>query len=77
MGVDPRREGVDMSSLWTTWQASVHLGLTDRRVRQLCAAGKIPGARRIGRDWVIPDDAVREYADEMPCRMPVKKYHDS
>ena len=30
------------------------LGLSRRRVQQLCAQGKIPGAVKIGRDWLIP-----------------------
>ena len=30
------------------------LGLSRRRVQQLCAQGKIPGAEKIGRDWLIP-----------------------
>ena len=30
------------------------LGLSRRRVQQLCAQGKIPGVERIGRDWLIP-----------------------
>ena len=30
-----------------------------RRVQLLCAAGKIEGAIRFGRSWMIPKDAVR------------------
>ena len=30
------------------------LGLSRRRVQQLCAQGRIPGAEKIGRDWLIP-----------------------
>lgn len=33
-------------------------GLSEQRVRQLLAAGKIEGAQRIGARWVIPQDAV-------------------
>ena len=32
-------------------------GLTLRQVQYLCAAGRIPGARRFGRSWAIPADA--------------------
>ena len=32
-------------------------GIGVRRVQLLCAAGKIPGAHRFGRDWMIPKDA--------------------
>ena len=34
-------------------------GLSDRRVRILCAEGKIPGAFQEGRGWKIPVDAVK------------------
>lgn len=39
-------------------QAADTLGLTDARVRQLCIAGKIPGAFKLGRDWMIPEASV-------------------
>ncbi|MCQ4636195.1 Fic family protein [Anaerovorax odorimutans] len=32
-------------------------GISDRRVRALCSAGKIPGVTREGRSWMIPADA--------------------
>ena len=32
-------------------------GVSKRRVQVLCAEGKIPGATRFGRDWMIPEDA--------------------
>lgn len=34
-------------------------GISDRRVRILCSEGKIPGAHRKGREWRIPEDAVK------------------
>lgn len=34
-------------------------GISDRRVRILCAEGKIPGAFQQGRGWKIPIDAVK------------------
>ncbi|HEU5151514.1 MAG TPA: hypothetical protein VFU19_13505 [Iamia sp.] len=30
-------------------------GVTDRRIRQQCAAGNFPGARKVGTVWLIPD----------------------
>lgn len=43
------------------WLSSVEYAranrLTPQRVRQLLAAGKIPGAQRIGERWVIPGNA--------------------
>ena len=43
----------------TAQQAAVKWGLSDRRVRNLCAEGKIPGAFQEGRGWKIPRDAVK------------------
>ena len=43
----------------TAKQAAEKWGLTDRRVRVLCAEGKIPGAFQVGRGWKIPMDAVK------------------
>lgn len=41
----------------TTKDAAERWGISDRRVRVLCAEGKIPGAYRQGRGWKIPIDA--------------------
>ena len=38
-------------------QAAEKWNISDRRVRALCEAGKIPGAYRIGKLWYIPDGA--------------------
>lgn len=43
----------------TVKQAAEKWGVSDRRVRILCAEGKIPGAFQIGRGWKIPADAVK------------------
>lgn len=43
----------------TTKQAAEQWGISDRRVRILCAEGKIPGAYQEGRGWKIPADAVK------------------
>lgn len=43
----------------TVKQAAEKWGLSDRRVRILCAEGKIPGAFQEGRVWKIPMDAVK------------------
>ena len=40
----------EISKLW---------GIGVRRVQLLCAEGKIEGATRFGRDWMIPKDAVK------------------
>lgn len=41
----------------TVKQASKKWGISDRRVRILCAEGKISGVTRQGRNWMIPEDA--------------------
>lgn len=43
----------------TVKQASEKWCISDRRVRILCAEGKIPGAYQEGRAWKIPIDAVK------------------
>ena len=43
----------------TVKEASEKWGLSDRRVRILCAEGKILGATRDGRAWKIPENAIK------------------
>ena len=43
----------------TVKQAAEKWGISDRRVRNLCAAGKIPGAYQEGHGWKIPKDATK------------------
>jgi excisionase family DNA binding protein len=43
----------------TVKQAAEKWGISDRRVRILCAEGKIPGAFQVGRGWNIPENAVK------------------
>lgn len=35
-------------------ELSEHLGKTTRQIRNLCTAGKIEGAEKIGKQWIIP-----------------------
>jgi len=44
----------------TTAQSAAYLGISERGVRDLCERGRI--GRRIGRNWAIPIDEVRQYA---------------
>ena len=41
----------------TVKQAAEKWGISDRRVRILCSEGKISGATREGRSWMLPSDA--------------------
>ena len=38
-------------------EASYRWGVSERRVNQYCAEGRIPGASRFGRSWAIPENA--------------------
>ncbi len=40
-------------------EAAEKWGISDRRVRELCAGGKVSGAYRQGRAWKIPADAIK------------------
>ena len=42
------------SPYYTPEQAAVILQKTPDTVRRLCQRGEIPGARKIGREWLIP-----------------------
>lgn len=46
-------------ALISVQEAAARWHLSDRRVRILCAQGKIPGVRRQGRSYQIPADAVK------------------
>ena len=39
-----------------TEEAGKILGVIARRVRVLCAQGRIPGAQRIGNSWMCPNN---------------------
>ena len=38
-------------------EASYRWGVSERRVNQYCAEGRIPGASRFGRSWALPENA--------------------
>jgi hypothetical protein len=43
-----------MSEIVGTEQAAAQLGVTGRRIRELCREGRVVGAVLIGRSWAIP-----------------------
>lgn len=43
----------------TVREISEQWGVTERAVRHMCAQGRIDGAEKIGRDWLIPADVSR------------------
>ena len=42
----------------TVKQFAERYGVTSLRIRQFIAEGRIAGAKKLGRDWFIPDRAV-------------------
>jgi len=41
----------------TALEAAARLGVSPRWLAKLCQEGRIPGARKPGRDWLIPPGA--------------------
>ena len=46
-----------VGNLITLVEYAARIGKAPRSVRQKCQAGNLPGAVKIGRDWLIPADA--------------------
>lgn len=38
-------------------QLSEKWGISKRRIQTLCSTDRIPGAKKIGYSWIIPEDA--------------------
>lgn len=49
----------DMQAYMKIAEAAQHWEISVRRVQVLCAGGKIAGAMRVGRDWLLPRNALR------------------
>lgn len=41
---------VEMSKIW---------GISSRRISLLCSQGRVPGAEKKGKTWLLPKDAVK------------------
>jgi hypothetical protein len=52
-----RTGGVWMGDTMTVKESAILWGITERRVTVLCKEGRIEGAYKKGRRWVIPADA--------------------
>lgn len=46
-----------MENYITLSEASKRWGISERRIRTLCADGRIDGVTRFGRSWAIPESA--------------------
>jgi excisionase family DNA binding protein len=53
-------------------EVAEYLDVTPETIRNLCRAGKIPGARQVGRQWRIP----REYLISNPNILDEKDQDD-
>ena len=42
----------------TSQEASALWGITPRRIQQMCKSGEIKGAKKEGKSWIIPENAV-------------------
>ena len=40
-------------------EAADKWNVSERRINQYCTEGRIPGVRKFGRSWAIPEDAVK------------------
>jgi excisionase family DNA binding protein len=47
-----------MNKLISVPTAASVLGVSERRLRILCAQGRVQGATKVGRDWLIPKPIV-------------------
>lgn len=48
------------------------LGKTPGMIAKLCQTGKLPGAEKMGKTWIIPKIAVKKYVPEKPGPKPRK-----
>lgn len=46
-----------MKSYLSLREAAEKWGVSERRINQYCAQGRISGAERVGKAWAIPADA--------------------
>lgn len=44
-----------MATMLTIQEYAARVGKAERTVRQKCQLGHLPGAVKIGRDWMIPE----------------------
>ena len=59
-------------NILNTQQAAARLGISRRRVVALLKAGRIPGAQKLGRDWIISEKALKAVAVRPTGRPPRK-----
>lgn len=50
-----------MGELLTTQEAAQIMKRSQGHVKNLCSAGKLPGAQKVGRDWLIPREVAENF----------------
>lgn len=65
-----------MGKLYSTTEVAEMLGIHPTQARVLCQQGRLQGAQKVGRDWVIPEGAIREYKPRGPGRPKAPKLKD-
>ena len=63
-------------NIMTSQQAAEQWGITDRQVQSLCLHGKIEGATKLGRAWLIPKDARKPIDGRTKAAKMQKVTHD-
>lgn len=63
---DPAPEVQDQVQEVTASELAFFAVRSVRTVQRDCASGRIPGARKVGRDWIIPGEAATAYAETEP-----------
>ena len=62
-----------MDKFITLAEASEKWGISERRIRTLCAEGRIEGVTRFGRSWAIPADTEKPSYKRIKSGKYVKK----
>ena len=60
-----------METYLSVREAAEKWGVSQRRVHQYCAEGRIPGAQKLGKSWAVPAGAEKP-ADPRRARGPVQ-----
>lgn len=68
-------------NLMTVQQAAEKMGVSAARVTALCREGRVAGARKVGRDWILPGEPrIAAAARQRPGKVvlePAKKKGDA
>ena len=59
IGKESRGSKLDMKDRMTVKETSSSWGISERRITKLCEEGKIKGAKKAGKAWLLPGDAVK------------------